>query len=48
MLAGEDYATQFVREATGVGLRKDEEGLVELSSCTSKSQEYSRFCFERG
>jgi hypothetical protein len=31
-----------------VGLRKDQEGLVELPSCTSKRQEYSRFCYERG
>jgi hypothetical protein len=47
-LLGEDYATRFVREATGVGLRKEQEGLVELPSCTSKRQEYARFCFERG
>jgi hypothetical protein len=47
-LLGEDYATRFVREATGVGLRKEEEGLVELPSCTSKRQEYCRFCYDRG
>jgi hypothetical protein len=47
-LLGEDYATRFVCKATVVGLRKDEEGLVELPSCTSKRQEYCHFCYERG
>jgi hypothetical protein len=45
---GESYATRFVRERTSVGLRKDEEGLIELPSCLSKRGLYKQFCFERG
>lgn len=45
---GEPYATRFIRESTSVGLRNEEEGVIELPSSVSKRQEYSRWCYERG
>jgi hypothetical protein len=45
---GESYATRFVRDRTSVGLRKDEEDLIELPSCLTKRRLYKQFCFERG
>ena len=33
---GESYATRFVREITGLSLRNEEEGLIELPSSYTK------------
>ena len=45
---GEAYATRFIRELCGSGLRKEEEDLVELPSNFSKRKLYRDFCFQRG
>lgn len=45
---GESYATRFIREHTSLGLRKDEEDLIELPSCLSMRGLFKQFCFERG
>ena len=45
---GESYATRFIRDRTSVGLRKEEEDLIELPSCLSKRGLFKKFCFERG
>jgi hypothetical protein len=45
---GEAYATRFVREVTGLSLRRDEENLVELPSQFTKRKLYAEYCFSRG
>ncbi len=45
---GEAYATRFVRKRTELGIRNDEEGVVELPSCYSKRSLFEQFCYERG
>ena len=45
---GEAYATRFVREVTGLSLRRDEENLVELPSRFTKRKLYAEYCFSRG
>lgn len=44
----ETHATRVVREVSGVTLRDDEVGTVELPSSWTKRQLYSRYCFQRG
>ena len=44
---GEAYATRFIRELCSVGVRKEEEDLVELPSNFSRKL-YRDFCFQRG
>jgi len=46
--AAEVPATRMVRCLTGVSLRKDEEGLVELPSYFTKRSLYKRFMYEGG
>jgi hypothetical protein len=45
---GEAYATHFIREITGMSLRNEEDGLVELPSSFTKRKLYAEFCFSRG
>jgi hypothetical protein len=45
---GEAFATQFVQDVTGMSLRKEEEGLIELPSSFTKRKLYMEYCFERG
>ena len=45
---GEEYATRFVRNLTEVGMRKDEEGLIELPSWFTKRQLYSQWVYTCG
>jgi hypothetical protein len=45
---GESYATRFVREITGLSLRNEEEGLIELPSSYTKRKLYAEYCFSRG
>ena len=45
---GEAYATRFIREITGMSLRNEEDGLVELPSSFTKRKLYAEFCFSRG
>lgn len=44
----EPYATRFIRTVTSVGLRNDEEGLVELPSNYTKRKLYSDWCYSIG
>lgn len=44
----EPYATRFIREITGMSLREDEEGAVELPSSFTKRKLYAEYCFSRG
>lgn len=45
---GESYATRFIREISGMSLRKEEEGLVEIPSFFTKRKLYAEYCFSRG
>ena len=45
---GESYATRFIRERTLLGLRKEEEDLIELPSSLSMRGLFKQFCHERG
>ena len=45
---GESYATRFIRELTGIGVRDAEKGVMELPSFMRKRDLYRRFFFERG
>lgn len=45
---GEAYATRFIREITGLSLRNEEEGAVELPSSFTKRKLYTQYCFSRG
>lgn len=45
---GEPYATRFVRETTGLGIRDAEENVIELPSSFSKRGLFSEFCFRQG
>ena len=45
---GEPYATRYVRMLTGVGIREEEKGHVQLPSSYTKRQLYRRFCYESG
>ena len=42
---GESYATRFIREVSGMSLRKEEEGLVEIPSFFTKRKLYAEYCF---
>jgi hypothetical protein len=45
---GYSYATQFIRESTSLGLRKEDEDLIELPSSLSMRSLFKQFCHERG
>jgi len=45
---GEAYATRFIREITGMSIRKEEEGQVELPSSFTKRKLYAQYCYSRG
>jgi hypothetical protein len=45
---GEPYATRFVRESTGIGVRESQIDVVELPSSFRKRDMYSRFCYQQG
>ena len=44
----EPYATRFIREITGMSIRKEEEGQVELPSSFTKRKLYAQYCYSRG
>ncbi len=45
---GEPYATMFVRETTGIGIRNEDADVVQLPSSYTHRQIYEIFCYERG
>jgi hypothetical protein len=45
---GEPYATRFIRETTGIGVRDTQVDVVELPSSFRKRDLYGKFCHQQG
>jgi hypothetical protein len=47
-MRGEPYATRFVREITGIGVRDAQVDVVELPSSSTQRDMYKEFCYQQG